>query len=202
MAESVPSTNEQVTPAESEWIWDEDVREEDEPQDLKGRRFPLGFLCSMAVLGVVLALVWRYAGASQLADQLWARVQSSQATAASTAQAPAAQAPAQTAEIEALKAEIGKLTAANRQLTADISALQGQQQELARRAASPNSTTNLFSNPALLKLQIVPRALTTGSAVRAPTAAPPGRAEVRNRPAPAAPKSSAPIALAPPNERP
>lgn len=200
MAESVPSTNERVAPAESDWVWDEDVREEDAPQELKGRRFPLGFLCSMAVLGVVLALVWRYAGASQLADQLWARVQSAQA--ASTAQAPAAQAPAQTAEIEALKAEIGKLTAANRQLTADISALQGQQQELTRRAASPNSTTNLFSNPALLKLQIVPRALTTGSAARAPTAAPPGRAEVRNRPAPAAPKSSAPIALAPPNDRP
>ena len=198
MAESIPSTNElqsQVAPAEGEWIWDEDVREEDEPLELKGRRFPLVFLCSMALLGVALAFVWRYAGVSQLADQLWASLQSSQAPAAVAAHVPPAQPSAQAVEIDALKAEIGKLTAANRQLTADVAA----QQELARRAVSATSMTNLFSNPTVLKLQIVPRPLTTGTASRAPVPLPPGRAEARNRPAP---KSSAPIALAPPNERP
>ncbi len=151
-------------PEATEWLWDDEDALESEaaPDQPPDRRSPLLFFCSMAVLGVVLAVVWRYAGAAQLADQVWANLKSSQASAALTAQAPSVPPPSQTAELDGLKAEIGKLTAANRQMAAEITTLQSQQRELARRAAAPTSTTHLFSDPAMLKLQIAPRALTTG----------------------------------------
>jgi hypothetical protein len=179
---------------------DDTLEDEAVPDQSRDRRSPLLFFCSMALLGVVLAIVWRYAGAAQLADQLWANLKSSQASAALPAQAPSVPPPPQTAELDALKAEIGKLTAANRQMAVEITTLQAQQRELARRAAAPTATTHLFSDPALLKLQIAPRALTTGSASRGPSTIPAGRTDARSRAAPKA--SSAPLALAPPNERP
>jgi hypothetical protein len=199
-AEALLSSHEvasKASPNGDEWDWEEDI-EGVEPEEPK-TRLPILFFVSMAALGVVLAVGWRYSGAAPLAEQMWSEFKSARAAAAVTAPAPTPQAPVQAAEVDALKGEISRLTATNGQLTAQIASLQDQQRELARRAAVPTSTTNLFSDPVLLKLQIVPRALTTGSASRTSAPLPSARTEARQR---AAPKSTAPLALAPQDQRP
>ena len=176
MAKVVPSMSEFQSPEHpeaAEWVLDDEhvldehVLEEDEQQP-RSRQLPLRFFFSMALLGVALALVWRFSGVSQLADQMWSGFKSPEAPVALAAQSSGGPPPQQTPELDALKAEIGRLTAVNRQMAAEITTLKDQQRELARRAASPASTANLFSNPTLLKLQIVPRTLTTGTASRVP----------------------------------
>jgi hypothetical protein len=198
MAEQIPSRSEvysQGHPSATDWaLDDEDLVEREAPDQPPGRRSPLPFFCSMALLGVVLALVWRYAGAAQLADQLWSSFNSPQATATLAAQVPGSPPPPPTAELDALKAEIGRLTAANQQMTAEITALRDQQRELVRRAASQTSVTNLFSDPGLLRLHIVPRTATNGAVSRVPATPSPGRPAPKN--------GSAPLALGPPNDRP
>lgn len=166
--------------------------------DLSRGRSPLLFFCWMAVLGVVLALFWRYAG-QQLSEQLWASFKPSQSSAALTAQTSSLTS-AQVAELNALKAEAGRLTAANGQMTAEIAALQQEIRELGNRAAAPASITHLFSNPALLRLQIVPGAGAAGTISRAPASLPAARKESRGR---ATPKvSNAPLVLPPRIDRP
>ena len=200
MMEKFPSASEPAAPGpavpfDEDAVWDEaiDAVPDDKSLERPGLRPSMRFFCTMTVLGVVLALGWRFSGAAETAPQLWAYVLNATAgtPSAKTAEDPLAP---MIAELAAHKKQISGLIAANQEMTATIKALQAEQGVLRQQVAASHTATHLFSEPKLLQMNIVAtgRPFTTGS-VSHPAA--PRRAETRNR---AASKlRNAPLALLP-----
>ncbi len=197
MVKELPSEAKPVAAAlrnENE-IWDEAILDvpDDETPERTGLRPSMRFFCTMAILGIALALGWRYSGAAETAPQLWAFVQN--VTSANPG-AKAADDPLVPviAELAALKQQVTRLIGANQEMTTTIKALQAEQGVLRQRVAASPTATHLFSEPMLLQMNIVGtrRPITTGSLGHPAT---PRRAETRNR---AASKiKNAPLALLP-----
>jgi hypothetical protein len=160
---------------DEELTWDEE--DEEETVESSGiRRFlpSLRFASSMAALGIVLALGWRYSGAEQ-----WAIGALHPAT-GSAASDPENDLARSKRELEALKKTVGELTAANQEMAAKIAALQAGQQELRQRPSGP-PLTPWYSDLTAMKYRMVSENRTTGSITpRSPGA----RAEPRSTPKP------------------
>lgn len=204
------------TQREQELSWDEELADEEllrEKQEIqddppKGLRPSLRFFCTMATVGVVLALGWRYTGIAEQVDRLWtSSVASDQGAAPMVAKAADEPLTPILTELNGLKTEVARLSAANQQMAGTIASLQAQQRELQQRLTSASAATHLFSDPKLLEFNIVPgkRSLVTGSTAHPPTtngarptaSAAPVRGETRRLPAPR--PGNAPLALVPPN---
>jgi hypothetical protein len=169
---------------------EEEVQLYDEVEDARqGLGSWLGFFCIISLLGVLLGLGWRYSGVAHYAEQLRSLVTFPPKTVSAK--------PADL-ELNALKKEIGNLTATNQQMAATISALQTRQQELEHRLLSPYSESSWYSDPKLLQMHIVAvhRPLPVRSKPNSTTSA--SRPEARNKPPPATP-SSPPLLLTPQN---
>ena len=164
-------------PVDKDEIWDEviyavpDDETPDETPERAGLRPSMRFFCAMTVLGVALALGWRFSGAAEMAPQLWAFVLNS---AAGTPSAKTADDPLVPliADLAALKKQISGLIAANQEMTATIKALQAEQGLLQQRVAASHAATHLFSEPKLLQMNIVAAGRPSHDRVRGP----PGRA--------------------------
>ena len=135
---------------------DQEFRREDhrfplDPDGEKGGRlFPSAWsLLGVAVLGVVLALLWRNFDPQPWAARLWSGPSAQPSELASNA-GPGDQLGRVEHELDALKKNVSELDATQRQITASIAALQAQQ-ELQRRSAS-----YWYSDPAALMSQIAP----------------------------------------------
>ena len=197
MVEELPSAAEPVAvaPRNADEIWDEAILAvpDDETPERTGLRPSMRFFCATAVLGIVLALGWRFSGAAETAPQLWAFVlnATSASPGAKTADDPLVPV---IADLAALKQQISRLIAANQEMTTTIKTLQAEQGLLRQRVAASHTATHLFSEPMLLQMNIVAtrRPITAGSLAH-PAA--PRRAETRNRTA--SKIRNAPLALLP-----
>jgi hypothetical protein len=124
-------------------------------QDLEkdGRLFPSArSLLGIAILGVILALLWRNLDPQLWAERLWSGPIAQPSEVASTP-ASGDQLGHLERELNALKKNVSELATAQQQIAASIAALQTQQ-ELQRRSSFQASFW--YSNPAALMSQIAP----------------------------------------------
>ena len=177
---------------DEELAWDE--VEEDHPADtvenVGVRRFlpSIRFLSSMAALGIVLALGWRYSGVEKWAIGALQPTTASQTATGSAASAPESDMARSKRELEALKKTVGELAAANQEMAAKIAALQAGQQDLRQRPSGP-PLTPWYSDLTTMKYRMVSERRTTGSIASRAPAAGPSRA-ARRSPANTRPSSS------------
>jgi hypothetical protein len=138
------------------------------------------FVLGSAVLGIVLAFVWRYTDVQQWSTAQWWPAFAAQSTKSESKQGPEEQLMRIIGELEALKKITSDLGAAQQQTGSIIASLQASQQDLQKRASSAQAGPHWYSDPALLMLK--PRASApTKSITGAPPqpSAPRARAETR-----------------------
>jgi hypothetical protein len=147
----------------------------------------VGLWLGMAVLGVVLALLWRSIGAQLWSDtQTWFAAASS-AIASSAASSPSASSPVEeqlgriARDLDALKKNIDELRAAHQQTVTNVTSLQAAQQDLQRRVSSFQSP-RWYSDLAPLTHPTAPakKPAVVAAPKRVPTARPPAQTSDAN----------------------
>jgi TolA-binding protein len=154
-----------------------DTMSEGEPRSLRPVR-AVALWLSMAVLGVILAFVWRYVGAP-----LWPDTQGWLAFAAGSTSTGSNRAEDQfgriVGELDALKKKIDELNVSQQQTAAQVTSLQTAQQELQRRVSSSQGA-RWYSNFDVLNYPIPAARKSAAAPKQTPTARAPSEAQDGN----------------------